>query len=435
MRPAFVVVLSGSLPRGSPLHRPVAALVLVLVLVAACASPGPSTPAAATLSPSPGASSEAARSASPSTTIAVWTSLRWAAPTLTAPFENLSDGAAWTGGYAAVGSFQNASGGIQAAAWWSPDWRTWTRTMLDVPASGSSSIGHVLPIRTGLVAVGVSGETKCVPPEGEGQICEPTPVAFWTTTDGRHWTAAAAPAGMAGLRVDAVASNGSLLVLAGDTGWNQPAIWATTDGATWRREALPAAFRDAHLAAVAAVGSGFVLTGSTGGAQPDCCATGKSDTTPAAWVSTDGMTWQPAIVEGSAAAVGDRIGPVFVGSAGMVAWGGRDNSYGWTSPDGRRWTAVTKPAGYPVIPKASDGTRIVGDSYATRDQEVFWVSSDGVTWQALAAIGATDQMPAWSGPGVATADAEFLFADGLGLVGQNGTTQSPLWFAQAQTGP
>jgi hypothetical protein len=332
-----------------------------------------------------------------------------------------------TGGFVAVGSFQNPSGGIQAATWWSPDWRTWSRTMLDVPARGSSSLRNVVPVGPHLVAIGVSGETKCVPPEGEGQVCAPTPVAVWTTTDGQHWTGAATPAEMAGLTVDAVASNGGLVVLAGDTGWNRPAIWTTTDGTTWQREALSAAFKDAHFAGVAAVGNGFVLTGSTGAARPTCCVGGGSDTTPAAWVSADGATWKSAVVEGASAAIGDQIGPDFVGSAGLVAWGGRDASHGWTSPDGRRWSAVAKPAGYPVIPRASDGIRIVGDSYAAGDQEAFWVSSDGVIWQALGATGAAGQMPA-------SADAEFLFADGLGLVGQNGTTQFPLWFARAVTG-
>ena len=414
------------------------AATFVIVLVAACAAPGSSTPSIAAVSPSrqAGASPAATRSATPSASAsAEWTALRWAAPALTAPYESLSDVVEATGGYVAVGSFQNATGGVQAATWSSPDWRTWTRTMLDVPASGWSSLRNVVPVGPHLVAIGVSGETKCVPPEGEGQVCAPTPVAFWTTTDGQHWTAAATPAGMAGLTVDAVASNGSLVVLAGDTGWNQPAIWTTTDGATWQREALPAAFKDAHFAGVAAVGTGFALTGSTGGVQPKCCATGKSDTTPAAWVSADGATWESAVVEGASAAVGDHIGPDFVGRAGLVAWGGRDASYGWTSPDGLHWRAVAKPAGYPVIPRASDRIRIVGDSYAIGDQEAFWVSSDGVTWQALAAVGATDQMPVWTGSGAGTADAEFLFTDGLGLVGQNGTTQFPLWFARAVTGP
>ncbi len=116
------------------------------------------------------------------------------------------------------------------------------------------------------------------------------------------------------------------------------------------------------------------MTGSTGGVQPKCCATGKSDTTPAAWASADGATWRPAVVEGASAAVGDQIGPDYVGSAGLVAWGGRDSSHGWASPDGLRWSAAAKPAGYPVVPRASDGTRIVGDSYAAGDQEAFWVS-------------------------------------------------------------
>ena len=70
-------------------------------------------------------------------------------------------------------------------------------------------------------------------------------------------------------------------------------------------------------------------------------------------------------------------------------------SYGWTSPDGRHWSALPKPAGYPVIPYASDGQRIVGESYIDRDQLGLWGSTDGASWQPLTATGATDQMPAW----------------------------------------
>jgi len=407
-----------------------------IVLVAACATPGPSTPSIGAGSPSlhAGASPGATPSVSPGTgASANWTALRWSAPTFTQPYEHVSDVVAWSGGYVAVGSLQTGDPGMQAATWSSPDWQTWTRTMLDVPASGWSSLANVLQVGAGLVAIGISGKTVCVPPEGEGQVCEPTPVAFWVTADGQHWAAAETPADMTGMTVDAVASNGRLLVLAGDTGWNQPAIWTTTDGATWQREMLPATFKNAHLSGLVAARIGFVLTGSTGGAAPVCCATGTTDTTPAAWFSTDGERWQSAVVVGAAAATGDQIGPVFAARAGLVAWSGQQR-FGWASPDGQRWSALPGPAGNPVIPRASDGTRIVGDAYATGDQDVFAVSADGATWQALGATGAVEQRPAWSGSEAASVDAEFLFGDALGLIGQNGTTRELLWFAQAETG-
>jgi hypothetical protein len=88
-----------------------------------------------------------------------------------------------------------------------------------------------------------------------------------------------------------------------------------------------------------------------------------------------------------------------------------------------------------VNPEASDGERIVGASYAVGNGETFWVTTDGEAWQPLAASGATDKMPDWPGFGGAWATSGFLFPNGLGLVGQNGTTSFPLWLAEAVTAP
>ena len=242
------------------------------------------------------------------------------------------------------------------------------------------------------------------------------------------------PAGMAGLTVDAVASNGSLVVLAGDTGWDRPEIWTTTDGATWRREALPAAFKDAHFAGAAEVGTGFVLTGSTGGAQPKCCATGKSDTTPAAWASADGATWRPAAVEGASAAVGDQIGPDFVGSAGLVAWGGRIPRTAGRRPTGcagaprRSRRATPWSRGHRRHPDRRRLLRRRGPGGLLGVVRRRDLASTRRGWGSRPDAGL-------DGARAGTADAEFLFADGLGLAGQNGTTQFPLWFARAVTGP
>ena len=352
---------------------------------------------------------------------------------LSAPYENVSDVVAWAGGYVAVGSFQNANGQIQAAAWTSPDWRAWTRTMLDVPTSGDSSLGRVVVVGEQLVAIGAAGEQRCTGPAGAGQVCDPTPVAIWTSADGHRWRREATPATLAGVAVDAVASNGNLLVLAGNTGWARPGAWTTTDGAAWRRVALPAeSFSDAHFAGLATAPIGFVLTGSTGGRQPTGGVSGDSGATPAAWFSRDGTAWQAAVVDGATGTPGDQVGQVSVGRTGLVAWAGRDASFGWSSADGTRWSALPKPSGYPVIPRASDGSRIIADSYADGGLEAFWISSDGVAWRGLGNAGAVDQMPGWGSTTGATADAEFLFPTGLGLVGQNGSERVPLWFAQGE---
>jgi hypothetical protein len=341
---------------------------------------------------------------------------------------------AWNGGYVAVGSFQNSRGGSQAEAWTSPDWRSWTRTFLDAPAAGDSGLNRVLAVGGRLVAVGTSGEPACTGPAGAGQLCRPAPVAIWTSLDGRRWERAANPAPLAGVAVDAVAANGSLLVLAGNTDWGRPVILTSADGVVWSRASLLGSpFAEAHFAGLAATPVSFVLTGSTGGRQPTGGVSGNNGSTPAAWLSADGLSWAPAAVDGATEDSGDLVGQVFVGGAGLRAWAGHDASFGWSSRDGTRWSALPKPFGYPVVPRASDGRHIVGDSYGDGGGEAFWVSADGVAWQPLAAVGAVDQMPSWDGSG-STADAAFLFPTGLGLIGRNGTDRFPLWFAEGSPG-
>ena len=354
-----------------------------------------------------------------------------------ASYESIFDVAAWGGGYVAVGQLQSTpqSRG-QAAAWFSADWHSWTRTLLDVPAAGDSSILRVLPVGSNLVAIGSSGVLHCVPPEGEGMVCDPLPTAIWTSADGHSWKRTPTPAALAGVTVRDIAAGPNGLVLVGDTGWTKPGIWTSADGVGWSRESLPKdIFASPHFDAVVYGLRGWLVTGYTGGSKPICCVSSGSDGgTPAAWFSSDGKVWQAATVEGAAAATGDEILRLFAGRGGLVAWGGRDSSTGWISADGRTWTARPATAGSPVIPRASDGRRIVGDSYVEGGRDVFSVSMDGVSWQTLTAAGATDQMP-WSGPALPFATSEFLFPDALGLVGKNGTTSFPMWLAEAVTAP
>ena len=418
-----------------------AIVLLVGLTIAACGNPLP--PPTPTTSPTLAGTSPISTASPTSTSSTIggtWIGLRWEAPTLGAPYESISDVVAWRDGYVAVGQSQNVSLtplGTQATAWFSTDWHTWSRTLLGVPDAGDSAPSRVLSIGSSLVAIGTSGVPHCTPPEGEGQVCDPLPVALWTSADGRAWQRAPTAAALAGVSPADVAAAPGGLVLVGDTGWNRPGIWTSADGVAWRRESLPLdVFTNAHFAGIVAARGGWVLTGFTGGLKPGCCGGfSPKGATPAAWFSSDGTDWRAASVDGALQASGDWIGRVFVGRDGLVAWGGRDASYGWTSPDGRHWSALPKPAGYPVIPYASDGQRIVGESYIDRDQLGLWVSTDGASWQPLTATGATDQMPAWSASSGATADALFLFPTALGLVGQNGTERFSFWLAQAVTGP
>jgi hypothetical protein len=412
------------------------------VLLAACgsgvtisaaapsASPGAiptasATPAIATPGPTPASSAS----------FGTWSGLRWETPALTAPYETVADVVAFAGGYVAVGQLQTEHGN-EAAVWTSPDWRSWTRTFLDVPAAGDSTLWYVLPAGSGLVAIGSSGVQHCVPPPGEGQVCDPLPIGVWTSADGRTWRQTPMPTTFAAATIASVAAGPSRLVLVGDTGWDKPAIWTSTDGVAWHRETLASAmFTKAHLRGITAARGGWVLTGFVGGSKPICCVSGPSASTPAAWFSPDGMRWQAARVDGTKQAIGDGIGRLFVGRDGLVAWGvGDKSSSGWTSPDGRRWSPRPPSDGTPVIPWASDGQRIIGESFAGHNDLALWVSTDGTAWEPLTATGAVDQMPGWSGPGV-SADAAFVFPTGVGFIGQNGTDRDPLWFAVAVGGP
>jgi hypothetical protein len=381
------------------------------------------TPAFATPAPTP----------SPSVTGGTWTSLRWEAPALTAPYETVADVAAYAGGFVAVGQLQTEHGN-EAAAWISTDWRSWTRTFLDIPAAGDSTLWHVLPAGSGLVAIGSSGVQHCLPPPGEGQVCDPLPIGLWTSSDGRAWHKVPTPAVLAGASIASVAAGPTGLVLVGDTGWDKPGIWTSTDGVAWHRETLAGGvFGKAHFLGIAVAAGGWVLTGFVGGSQPVCCAAARSYATPAAWFSADGAHWQAAKMgSGARAGWGMSIGRAFVGRDGLVASSGSDNA-GWISRDGRSWSARPSADGVPVTPWTSDGTRIIGGSFAGHNDLALWVSTDGVAWQALAATGAIDQMPGWSAPG-AMADTAFVFPTGVAFLGQNGTDRFPLWFAEAEGG-
>jgi hypothetical protein len=333
----------------------------------------------------------------------------------------------------AVGQFQNSQGGLAAAAWISSDWRTWTRTFLDRPLTGDSTIWRVLPLGSGLLAIGSSGVQHCLPPPGEGQVCDPLPLALWTSPDGQTWQAAARPAALAGVTIAAVAAGPGGLILVGDTGWNQPGIWTSGDGRHWQRQKLFATFAGAHFLGLTAGPAGWVLSGYRGGAKPVCCAVPPTNTTPAAWFSPDGKNWQAAPVAGAKPAPDSQVSRVLIGRDGLVALNLAGDS-GWVSPDGRRWTVFPPSADASVAPWATDGTRIIGRSPGDHNQLNLWTSFDGVTWVALPPSGAVDQMPGWSAAG-ASAQHAFVFPGGLGLVGWIGTDRIPLWFALAVARP
>ena len=149
---------------------------------------------------------------SPSLTAAPdWTALRWAQPVTISATALPADILFLQGAYVAVGS-----DGDRAAAWTSPDFATWTPASLDGLPLKDAAIGWpVARPGGGLVSLGGHGRSHC--DAGEGATCDPTPVAIWTSADGRSWHGRAAPEVFKGAEVTAVAAGSDGIVAVGDT--------------------------------------------------------------------------------------------------------------------------------------------------------------------------------------------------------------------------
>jgi len=401
----------------------------------------PSGSAQFELRPAPSvASPEPAASAAPGD----WTGLRWSAPSV---LPGSADGSAlagaivpWQGGYVAVGSVSGATS--RAAAWLSPDGVTWSLTFTDDPGQGHSAIQFVRVIGGVLVGIGTSGVDHCSAP-GEGMTCDPLPVAIWTSTDGRTWTRRTTPSSFGGASVADVASGPSDGMVIGDTGWDHPWIWTSPDGASWTREPMPAGvFAGAHLRRVAAWGSGWILVGSVGGLESRCCVNSGPTGQPAAWYSSDGITWTRATTRTPVTGRGE-LETLDAGLAGLVAMeevGGASSgsSILWTSTDGRTWTHAPMSGAQqsPLRSFASDGTHILWEGWAASGPLPLFVSGDGVSWRALNIGGATETAPLGdnsSGPQVRTAT---LMPNGLVAIGDDGTTGTGvIWTVRAVTAP
>ncbi len=190
-------------------------------------------------------------------------------------------------GYVVVG----AQGGTTAAAWYSPDLKTWSRADaagkadLDGTAAAPKWMSDVAAGPAGFVAVG--GQTA-------GKAARP---AVWTSADGKKWALSAAPPalpqGAAAGALTTVVARGGVLVAAGITGaagvTGAPAAGApgsaafaavsADGGRTWQPVALPEAAPGSAPTAAVATAHGFVLAGTAG-----------SDVL--LWTSADGRTWR-----------------------------------------------------------------------------------------------------------------------------------------------
>ena len=177
-------------------------------------------------------------------------------------------GDATTSGYAlggSIGGTAPVSGGVAApntglaAAWWSPDGRTWTKATVNRNPGVGTSLGGIDVGSSGWVAVGSAEGGKAA--------------AAWTSTDGRTWQPIAlgyfgAPtpeAGVTTLPGLIVRSDGRHLV-AIDEDQSSILMWISSDGVNWRRlafsgstDTIPSTYGNAY-----AVPDGLIVLGQQG---------------------------------------------------------------------------------------------------------------------------------------------------------------------------
>ncbi len=191
--------------------------------------------------------------------------------------------AAGPGGYVIVGYQDSGQAGPDhtiAAAWWSAGLTGWQRAgdaapgALDGPGAGRQ-MRAVTAVAAGFAAVGSAGDQA----------------AAWTSPDGRTWRQASLPVPMGSTRtvLQHVASSGKDVVAVGTalttTGQQVPFAASSADGGvTWTESALPVPAGQASVTALAAAGGSFTAAG-TFGTTP-----GHQDVV--VWTSANGTTWK-----------------------------------------------------------------------------------------------------------------------------------------------
>jgi hypothetical protein len=331
------------------------ALLVAGVLFLPRQSVGPSPSA----SPSPTAPASASPSTSPSPTPsptevpAAWSGLAWTDGVALGDERFISDIVPWGDGYVGVGGIGTATG-LDTAFYTSTDGTHWTLGLRLTSAGSNVVAGRVARLGTTLLAI---GEAFMDIPGAVPDFAPP----LWLSHDGTTWTAVQSPTWNA-----AWASAWPVHLIAGPGGFvavgtrADPVVAASSDGLTWTTATLPATERAVPRDAVA-TSVGFVVVGRDGQPDqlsevPDPSASPFVIGRPAAWVSLDGVTWTETTVGGDRVE-GAALSHVVAVRDGIIAIG----------------TATT-----------SDAFSLTSTS---------WFSTDGRTWSIVDGL----RLPAGSG--------------------------------------
>lgn len=249
--------------------------------------------------------------------------------------------------------------------WISTDGRDWT-AVPQTPDFATAGIAALVAADGRVLAVG--RETSDV---------DTFLAAAWISEDGTTWRRVeGGPDLQDSQLIDVVATDDGFVAIGGLPGADAAAVWTSADGETWQRVPDQPEFEHAFMWAVTEGGPGLVAVGWRRNPEPDLAVWTSIDGQEwtlapdppggegfqgrdvieldgslvmvgdlvfggeaGAWVSPDGVTWEPAEADDSFAEA--LMVSVTTVPGGLMAVGSRGEDAGiWTSADGRSWTQV-----------------------------------------------------------------------------------------------